>query len=271
MTIVKKTILITGTSSGIGKAFVKLAPLYLKDYRIIALTRAKSSPDPSDLHETIQVNITDTKQLSGIVKNIVEKYGAIDVLVNNAGNGLRGSIEDSSTDEIKEQLSINVWPVVELSRLVIPSMRRNRSGHIINVSSLAATIEYPTIGYYGATKAFIAQITRVMDLELRPWNIRTSLVIPGAVKTNFGRSMKNVRLYRNSEYAQLYEQWGEKFASLFRKPTTSDQAALKIVQLIRKPRSILFFRTKDKIFYLLRQVFGYKVFNKLFLNKHMRG
>lgn len=267
----KKTILITGTSSGIGAAVLR--ELSGNDqFQVIALTRSPVSGKYANNITQYKADVSDTDSLSKLLVRIQKNFPIIDVLINNAGQGYRGSIESSTLDEIKEQFTINAWPALELTRLILPIMRKQGSGQLILVSTLATSIDYPTIGYYGAVKGFVEKTYSTLRLELKPWNIKVSTVTAGAVKTHFGRSMKNIASYEDdSLYHPLYTHWSQQFALLFRKAASSDEAAKKIVKLTYSPKDHLFIRKKDRVAYLLRTILGSRVFNSLLLKLHMKG
>jgi short-subunit dehydrogenase len=244
----KKTVVITGISGGIGKALVeRLARI--PTIQIVALSRGKGIDRLPPNVKLVRTDITNLNRLARIVSNIETRYSGIDVLINNAGNGMRGSIEDTSMDEVAEQLAVNVWPTLRLTQLVLPGMRARRAGHIITISSMASAIDYPTLGYYGAAKAFVEKVHRTLAHEVAPWNIAVSAVLPGAVKTNFGRSMTNVKKYGKSDYTTMYKIWGQKFANLFKHPSTSEQAADVIVKLLTTRRPLVFLRKRDWLAY----------------------
>lgn len=266
-----KTIIITGVSSGIGASFLELAPSALPGYKIIGLTRGRSKKPKDSSVELRHVDITNTKSLSKTIADITKEYQSIDVLICNAGSGLRGSVEDTTQAEIESQFKVNLWPTLSLIQLVLPVMRRQNSGHIITTSSLASTINYPTLAAYGATKAFVEYLMQTLAIEVRPIPIRTSLLVAGAVKTKFGRSMVNVKKYQSSTYGAIYSEWAQKFATLFTAPSSADDAARGLIDLIRSPRTKKFIRKKDRRAYVLRQIFGAELFHRFFINRHMRG
>lgn len=267
----KKTVLITGTSSGIGAAL--LHQLSGDDrFRVIALTRSPVHEVYASNVTQYKVDITSSHSLSKVTKRVLNDFPVIDVLINNAGQGYRGSIESSTLDEVKEQFAINAWPVLELTQIVLPKMRQQESGQIILISTLATSLNYPTIGYYGAIKGFLEKAYGTLRLELKPWNISVSIVTAGAVKTQFGKSMKNIQSYdHDTLYRPLYDYWSRQFATLFRNAATSDEAAKKIIKLMSTRKNSLFIRRKDHLIYILRNALGSRVFNSLLLKLHMKG
>jgi short-subunit dehydrogenase len=148
-------------------------------------------------------------------------------------------------------------------------MREQHNGHIINVSSISSVIDYPTIGYYGAVKAFIEKVTTTMSVELKPWSIRCSLFIPGAVSTNFGKQMLNISDFHNQAYETLYSQWAKRFNNYFRTASTAEQAARALARLVKEPRDIMFINQNDRRWYFLRKWLGPRFFNRFLLARHI--
>lgn len=263
-----RTILITGASTGIGESFVRQAAL-LEETTIIVLTKHPVSyavPKNVELH---QIDLTDFKKVNALMKQIAAKHLTIDVLINNAGNGWRGMIEDTTIEEAKEQLDLNVWALVNLTQQVLPLMRKAKKGHIINVSSVATTINYGTIGYYSATKAFIEKISEVLAIEVAPWNIHVSLVAPGAVRTKFGHNMINIQRYDKGAYKDEYRSWAHKFEVMFQKPLTSDAAAKKLIGLLDNPRPYSFLTARDAFYCYAKKIIPRKIFDSLLLRRYM--
>jgi len=262
-----KTILITGVTTGIGKSIVQQLS-QREDTSVIALTKHAANDLPKNV-EIHQIDLTDYKQVEKLIDQIQKKHPVIDVLINNAGNGWRGMIEDTTISEAKQQLELNVWGLVHLTQCVLPSMRKRKNGHIINISSVAASINYGTIGYYSATKAFIEKVSEVLALEIAPWNITVSVVAPGAVKTKFGHNMINIQQYDKGAYKHSYEQWAKKFEIMFQKPLSSDVAAAKILQLIEKPKSYAYLTKRDGFYCYLKKLLPRNLFNTVFLRRYM--
>jgi short-subunit dehydrogenase len=264
----QKTILITGISTGIGRAFIQLAYKEL-DAHIIAITKHPLEYELPPNVEVHFVDLTDHKAVARTVEKVLRKHPVIDVLINNAGNGWRGTVEDTTIAEAKEQLEVNVWAVLNLTQLILPSMRANNSGHIINITSVAATINYATIGYYSATKSFIEKISEVLALETAQWNIQVSLLAPGTVKTKFGHNMRNIKRYGKGDYKQLYDDWAHKFEVMFQDTTTSEVAGRELVRLVKRPKPYTFLTTRDALYCAAKRVLPKRFFERVVLKRYM--
>jgi short-subunit dehydrogenase len=265
-----KLILITGVSSGIGRAFIERAGTDFRDDIVIGVSRGQISfPVPSNVRLE-KFDIAERSKLAPFIERIVHTYGPIDVLINNAGNGMKGTVDSTSEQEMLQQMEINVFSTAEMMRAVIPSMKSNGRGKIINVSSLAAYIDYPTIGYYGASKAFIDKVSRVSAVELAPWNIKVSLFVPGAVKSNFGRNMTDSASYNSNEQRAIRTLWDERFTQLFKKASSSNDAALALTRLVHNGKTMGFITFRDKFSYRINEIIGPRMFFQWLMKWHMR-
>ncbi len=203
-----KNILITGVSSGFGRA---LAIEALADgHCVIGTVRnAQAAADFSALHATGAIarilDVTNFADIDETIAEIEDTVGVIDVLVNNAGYGHEGVFEESPLDEMRRQFDVNVFGAVAVTKAVLPFMRRRRSGHILNITSMGGFITMPGIAYYCGSKFALEGISEVLSKELAPFNIFVTAVEPGSFRTDWaGRSM--VRSPRTlSDYDALFD------------------------------------------------------------------
>ena len=181
-----KVILITGASSGIGRDAALL--LASQGHRVYAAARRIELLMPLAEHGIVplRMDVTDSQSMSEGVKTVLDAEGRIDVLVNNAGYGYFGAIENVSLDEARRQLEVNVFGLAELSRLVLPAMRSQRSGRIINTSSIAGKIVLPFGGWYHVSKYSVEALSDAMRMELKPFGIDVSKIEPGGIRTDWG-------------------------------------------------------------------------------------
>lgn len=187
------TWLITGCSSGLGRA---LAEKVLADGHNAVIT-ARNANTIQDLSagfpETalaLPLDVTDKEQIKAAVKEAQQKFGSIDVLVNNAGYGYRAAVEEADDDDIRRLFDTNVFGSVDMIKAVLPGMRANKAGSILNISSIGARICPAGSGYYSATKAALEGISGSLHKELKPLGINVTVIEPGAFRTDFaGRSL----------------------------------------------------------------------------------
>ena len=182
MTEIKKVALVTGVSSGIGREIARL--LAESGFRVFGSTRRDDSKLDLPGVQRIAMDVTDDASVTRAVSAIVNQTGRIDVLVNNAGYALMGSIEETSLPEAKAQFETNFFGVMRLVAAVLPQMRRQGSGRIVNISSVVGFLPAPYWGVYGASKYAVEGYTESLDHEVRGFGIRALLVEPTFAKTN---------------------------------------------------------------------------------------
>jgi len=196
------TVLITGASSGIGRETAKL--FRQMGWNVIATMRTPEVEEELSKFENVkllQCDVTDQDSIKAAVKEGIDCFGKIDVLVNNAGYYLLGSLESASHDQIKRQIDTNLLGLIDVTKEVIPHFRKQKSGTIINLSSIAGVVSIPLQSLYHATKWGVEGFSESLQYELRPLNIRVKLIEPGVINTNFlGRSMTLARDETLAEY-----------------------------------------------------------------------
>ena len=181
-----KIILVTGASSGIG--FDAARSLAQKGHRVYGAARRVEKMEPLRAYGVIplRMDVTDEASMEAGVRSILEAEGRIDVLVNNAGYGSFGAIENVPIEEARRQLEVNVFGLARLCQLVIPSMREQGSGRIVNISSVAGKAVLYFGGWYHVSKFSVEALSDALRMELKPFGIDVSMIEPGGIKTNWG-------------------------------------------------------------------------------------
>lgn len=174
--------IVTGGSSGIGAA----AAEYLAAHgcTVYEFSRHEKSGGSASVHH-VTADVTDEASVAAAVQSVLDAEGRIDILLNNAGFGISGAAEFTSVEEAKRQLEVNFWGMVRATKAVLPVMRAQRSGRIVNTSSVAAVTPIPFQTYYSVSKAAINSFTMSVGNEVRPYGIRISAVMPGDTRTGF--------------------------------------------------------------------------------------
>ena len=203
-----KTLLITGVSSGFGRALAQEA--LAKGYRVIGTVRnVEAKLAFEQLHPqnalALELDVTHFAAIDDLIADIEVNQGPIDVLVNNAGYGHEGIMEESSMEEMRRQFDVNVFGAVAMTKAVLPFMRQRRRGHILNITSMGGFITMPGISYYCGSKFALEGISETLSKELAEFNIHVTAVAPGSFRTDWaGRSM--VRSARAiSDYDALFD------------------------------------------------------------------
>jgi NAD(P)-dependent dehydrogenase (short-subunit alcohol dehydrogenase family) len=194
MTSNQKVAVVTGSSSGIGHEIALI--LARNGFRTYATMRdlqknskLKSIKEAENLPlEFVQLDVTDGNSVSVAVQTIYDNTGRIDILVNNAGYGLTGALEDLSIDEIKTQFETNFYGLIRTTQSILPIMRKQESGIIVNISSGAGRFGYPMGSAYVSTKFAVEGLSESLSYEVEPFGIRVILVEPGMIKTNFSNA-----------------------------------------------------------------------------------
>ena len=211
-TIMEKIALVTGSSSGIG--FETSLALARNGFHTFATMRdlgkdekIKQIIEKEDLSiEILELDVDSEESVNRAIKTVSEKKGRIDVLVNNAGYGMWGTVEDVSIDEFKEQFETNFFAIIRLIHKIAPIMRNQGSGNIVNVSSVAGRIGFPVSPAYISSKFALEGLSESLRFELMPFGVNVIIIEPGVIKTNFFDSMKLAeKVQQDSTYKEITE------------------------------------------------------------------
>ncbi|MGD1994460.1 MAG: SDR family oxidoreductase, partial [Anaerolineae bacterium] len=182
----KEVVLITGASSGIGKACAD--HLVQQGYRVFGTSRrAPFPPQPAKPGEPVMIrlDVDDEASVGQVVGHLHQSVGHIDVVVNNAGFGVAGAVEDTTLAEARAQMETNFFGVVRVCRAVLPRMRERGAGLIVNVSSLGGVIALPFQAFYSASKFAVEGFTEALRMEVKPFGVQVVLIQPGDLSTGF--------------------------------------------------------------------------------------
>jgi NAD(P)-dependent dehydrogenase (short-subunit alcohol dehydrogenase family) len=179
---------ITGTSQGFGRELVRAA--LQRGDSVVATSRnpqsvASAFPDAGNKLFAVALDFRDEKNISAVVEQSVAKFGRIDVLVNNAGHGLTGAVEEASDAEILSVYETNVFGLMRLTRAILPHLRKQKSGHIVNLSSIGGLVGLPGWGIYNSTKFAVEGLSEALAVEVAPLGIGVTIVEPGPFRTDF--------------------------------------------------------------------------------------
>lgn len=230
---------ITGTSSGFGRCLAE--EVLKKGDRVVATARKPETI--KDLEKqypgqalAVRLDVTKKAQIAAAVQKALATFKRIDVLVNNAGYGLTGAIEDVSDASVKRIFDTNVFGLMHVTQAVLPAMRKQKSGHILNISSVVGQVGFPTVGIYVATKHTVEGLSESLAKEIAGFGIKLTIIEPGYFRTDFG-SRGIERTKPSKPYKELDKQIGEAFKAMDASPTAGDarKGALAMMEAVAAP------------------------------------
>ena len=200
-------ILITGCSSGIGRELCKI--LSEKGYTVVATAREVETLKDLSAALKLSLDVTKEESISAGINDIISRFKKIDILVNNAGYSIRGALEEINVDKAKSMFDVNVFGIINMIQAVVPEMRKNGSGKIVNIGSISGKFAQPINGAYCASKYAVEALSDALRLELDNYNIQSTVIELGPTKTNFFKTMANnskeLMSNANSYYSTFYE------------------------------------------------------------------
>jgi len=260
----EKTILVTGSSSGIGKATVQY--FHQKGWNVIATMR--NPKNEKDLKEDarlkiLAMDVENKESITNAVEQSIAHFSKVDVILNNAGYGAYGPLEAGSDEEIRRQYDVNFFGVIDCIKAILPHFKQNKSGVIINVTSVGGLMTLPLFGVYNSSKFALEGLSEGLWYDLATFGIQVKVVEPGGIKTDFaGRSMNTFDLTNFPEYKEYSNNIIEKFSDpkYSEKFGTPNMVADVIFQAATDGKNTLrYLAGKDaKQFWFARRWFGYK-------------
>jgi NAD(P)-dependent dehydrogenase (short-subunit alcohol dehydrogenase family) len=228
-----KVALVTGASSGIGKETV--LQLLDRGARVYAAARRveKMQPLQEAGAEILALDVTSSESIDAALETITNQSDSVDILINNAGYGSYGAIEDVPIEEARRQFEVNIFGLAALTRQVLPAMREKRYGKIVNISSMGGKVYTPFGGWYHATKHALEGLSDCLRLETTPFGIDTIIIEPGGIKTPWGTiAAENLKKTSGSgAYAQQAQDTAQRMARLYTSKRLSDPSVIAAVIL----------------------------------------
>lgn len=266
----EKIAIITGASTGIGKdTAIRLANRGMKVYAMARRVELIESYKTERI-VPVQLDVTDGNRVKEVVAEIIEKEGRIDILINNAGYGSYGSIEEVSIEEGRYQFDVNVLGVARLIQAVLPTMRAQKMGKIVNISSIAGKIYEPLGSWYHSTKFAIEGMSDSLRLELKPHGIDVIIIEPGPIMTEWNTIARNNLMAVSG--SGTYKAQAEKLNNLLAsydtesKGTKSDVVAAVIEKsiFVKKPKTRYPVGKGAKMMMFMRKILTDRMVDKLF-------
>lgn len=247
MSTTSKVLFITGCSTGFGRQIAERA--IKSGYRVVATARNVSQIETltagaEDRVLTLPLDVTDQDQITEAVAQSLSRFGRIDVLINNAGIGYFSSVEEGMEEETRKMFEINFWGLMKMTNAVLPQMRQQKSGHIINFSSIGGLVSFPTLGYYHATKYAVEGISESLAQEVAHLNINVTLVEPSGFRTDWsGRSSAKtdtvIPEYKEAIVGQMLQGVSQQSGQEPGNPEKAADAILQLVEAEQPPLRLL--------------------------------
>ena len=237
---------ITGSNSGFGRSLTEA--VLKKGYKVVATTRhpeeiedlVKEYPDKV---KAVSLDITEASEITSAIDTALQTFGRVDVLINNAGFGTLGAVEEISDEQVRKQFEVNCFGTLNLTKAMLPHFRQRKAGHILNVSSVGGFTAFPGTGIYCATKFAIEGYSEALAKEIAPLEIKLTLVEPGAFRTEFAGDS----LATPDEQINDYEETAHKFVKMQEEmsgeqpgdPDKAAQAMIKVVESDNPPMRLV--------------------------------
>ncbi|WP_298500313.1 SDR family oxidoreductase [uncultured Algibacter sp.] len=263
-----KVVLITGGSSGIGKSIGEF--LVTKDFIVYGTSR-----NPENYKESkfpiLALNVKDETSISNTVNTVIKKEGKLDVVINNAGAGITGPIEEIPNEEIKNNFDTNFFGPINVIKAVLPQMRKQHSGLIINITSIAGYMGLPYRGVYSASKGALELLTEAFRMEIKDFNINMTNVAPGDFATNIAAGRYHSPLLENSPYKKPYGDTLDLMNTHVDNGSNPDIMAKAIYKIINTPNPKGHYKVGEflqKFSIVLKRILPDKVYEKMLMNHY---
>lgn len=264
-----KVVLITGGSSGIGR----FTALFLAErgFIVYGTSRNPDKAQKTDAFHLIPLDVTDKNSIHNAVTSVIEKEGKIDILINNAGIGITGAVEETPDEEIQKAFTTNLYGPISVMKAVLPHMRKQKNGLIINVTSIAGYMGLPYRGVYSATKSALELITEAMRMEVKDFGIQMANVAPGEIATNIAAGRYHTPVYEDSPYKTTYGNVLNMINSHVDSGADPEIVARVIHKIITTKRPGIHYKAgafMEKFSIFLKRILPGKTYEKLLINHY---
>jgi len=263
-----KVVFITGGSSGIGKSVGEF--LHEKGYNVYGTSRNPEKVIGS-LFPLVALDVRDSKSIKTAVAHVIHKEGFIDILINNAGVGITGPLEEISAEEIRNNFETNLFGPIEVMKAVLPQMRLQKSGLIINVTSIAGYMGLPYRSVYSASKGALELITEALRMEVKKFGINITNVAPGDFATNIAAGRYHAPLIKGSAYEIPYGATLEMMNTHVDAGSNPLEMAEAVYNIIKTPNPKVHYKVgvfMQKFSIVLKRILPDKVYEKMLMNHY---
>ncbi|WP_158963320.1 SDR family oxidoreductase [Myroides fluvii] len=263
-----KVVFITGGSSGIGKSIGEF--LHAKGFKVYGTSRNPAGVTMS-IFPLVQLDVRDEASIAEAVRTVVEKEGRIDILINNAGVGITGAIEEVPTAEILNNFQTNVFGPIAVMKAVLPTMRQQKKGLIINVTSIAGYMGLPFRGYYSSSKGALELITESLRMEVKTFGVEVTNVAPGDFATNIAAGRYHAPVVDCSPYEEMYKMsldMMNEHVNSGGDPREMAEAIFKIIQTPKPKVRYVVGAPMQKFSLFLKKILPGKAYERLLMNHY---
>ncbi len=264
-----KVVLITGGSSGIGKTIGTY--LSSKGHKVYGTTRSASKYPNFDAFPLLEMDVRSPVDIKKAIAALIAQEGRLDVLINNAGVGITGPLEETPEEEIMNAFDTNFHGPIRVIKAVLPQMRKQGGGLVINITSIAAYMGLPYRGVYSATKAALEVLTEALRMETKAFGIQITNLAPGAFATNIAAGRYHVEIDTHSPYGAQYRNTLRGIDESVENGEDPIEVALKVSKIINNRNPDIHYRVgaiNQKLSIFLKKFLPQKVFEKILLNHY---
>lgn len=263
-----KVVLITGGSSGIGKSIGEF--LHQKGFVVYGTSRNPEKISNS-IFPLVALDVRDKQSIVNCVAEVIQKAGRLDVVINNAGVGITGPIEEIPTEEIKNNFETNLFGPIEVMKAVLPQMRLQQSGLIINVTSIAGYMGLPFRGVYSASKGALELITEALRMEVKSFGIHITNVAPGDFATNIAAGRYHAPVVKGSAYEMTYGKSLKEMDNHVDSGSNPNEMALAIFAIIQNENPKIHYKVgafMQKFSIVLKRILPDKMYERMLMNHY---
>lgn len=263
-----KVVLITGGSSGIGKSIGEF--LHQKGFVVYGTSRNPEKISNS-IFPLVALDVRDKQSIVNCVAEVIQKAGRLDVVINNAGVGITGPIEEIPTEEIKNNFETNLFGPIEVMKAVLPQMRLQQSGLIINVTSIAGYMGLPFRGVYSASKGALELITEALRMEVKSFGIHITNVAPGDFATNIAAGRYHAPVVKGSAYEMTYGKSLKEMDNHVDNGSNPNEMALAIFAIIQNENPKIHYKVgafMQKFSIVLKRILPDKMYERMLMNHY---
>jgi NAD(P)-dependent dehydrogenase (short-subunit alcohol dehydrogenase family) len=264
----KKVVLITGGSSGIGKSIGEF--LHQKGYIVYGTSRNPENISDS-VFPLVSLDVRNVNSIQLAVAKIIEEKGHLDIVINNAGVGITGPLEEIPMEEIKNNFETNLFGPIEVMKAVLPQMRSQKSGLIINITSIAGYMGLPYRSVYSASKGALELITEALRMEVKSFGIQITNVAPGDFATNIAAGRFHAPVIKNSAYEKIYGEVLSTMNEHVDSGSNPNEMAEAVYQIILEKNPRIHYKVgafMQKFSIALKRVLPDKVYEKMLMNHY---